>query len=140
MPADWENFHRVTREKPFIMGKTSYLAPDKLLSDYRNLILAHRSDFDLCENCEVVKSLEEGLSLLQMEPEIFILGGAHVFSQAIFKANYMYLTLIHEMFEGDAFFPNYDEKEWKVIKSDFHRKDVENPYDYTFLELNRILT
>ena len=121
------------------MGKTSYLASDKLLSEYRNLILAHRSDLDLCENCAVVNSLEEALSLLQMEPEIFILGGAQVFSQAISIANYMYLTLIHGMFEGDAFFPKYDENEWQVIKSDFHEKDVENPYDYTFLELERIL-
>ncbi|MFC2125932.1 dihydrofolate reductase [Bacteroidota bacterium] len=138
MPADWENFRKVTKDKSFIMGKKSYLAQDKLLSSNRNLILAHTPDFELCSNCIMVKSVAEALTTLKNEDEIFILGGASIFSQTIHLANYMYLTIIHSEFEGDAYFPEYDERHWQVKRSDFHYKDVTNPYDYTFLELERI--
>ena len=138
MPADWENFHRITGGKPFIMGKNSYLAPDKLLSSKQNLILAHTPNFDLCQNCDMVNSIDQAIKKLKNEKEIFILGGASVFSQTLHFANYMYLTIIHAEFKGDVWFPEYDESDWEVIRSDFHHKDEANPYDYTFLELERI--
>jgi len=137
LPADLENFHRITKGKSFIMGKKSYLSPDKLLSSKRNLILAHTPNFKLCPNCEMVTSIEDAMRTLKDEKEIFILGGAHVFSQTIHMADSMYLTIIHSRFEGDACFPEYNKKEWEVIKSNFHQKDEENPNDYTFLELRK---
>lgn len=137
LPADWENFHCITHDKPFIMGKMSYLAPDKLLSDYKNLILSHSDDLELCHNCEVSHSLKEALAKLVNEEEIFILGGANVFSQAISIANYMYLTVIHHVFEGDAFFPEYDPDLWTFKKKSHHKSDKDNPFDYTFYELEK---
>ncbi|MBS0001029.1 MAG: dihydrofolate reductase [Cyclobacteriaceae bacterium] len=137
MPADWQNFRRITAGKPFVMGRNSYLAPDKLLSTSRSIILSHSEIPDLCENCIRAENWETALSLLQHEPEIFILGGQSIFEQAMSFANYIYLTVVHGIFPGDAWFPEIDKLEWKLIKDRFYHRDSRNPYDYSFQEYIR---
>lgn len=137
MPADWERFRKITEGKPFIMGKNSYEAPDKLLSSKKSVILSHSGIPDLCKNCFQAGSWDSALELLKGEPEIFILGGQSVFEQAISFASYIYLTIIHEEFSGDAYFPQIKLSQWRIIRDEFHHKDSENPYDYSFLEYER---
>jgi dihydrofolate reductase len=137
MPADWDHFHRVTRDKPFIMGRNSYEAPDKLLSKRISVILTNEDQVNLCKTCCRAESLEEALEILKEEPEIFILGGQSVFEQSLPMANYMYLTIIHAVLEGDTVFPEFNENEWELLRDEFHKKDQDNPYDYSFRELIR---
>ncbi len=137
MPADLYNFKKITEGKPFIIGKNSYEAPDKLLSTKKTVILSHTEIPDLCENCIRANSWEAALHLLKGEPEIFILGGQSVFEQAISFANYVYLTIIHAEFSGDAYFPQIKLSQWKIIRDQFHHKDTENLHDYSFREYER---
>lgn len=137
MPADLKNFRRITEGKSFIMGKNSYEAPDRLLSTNHSVILSHTGVSDLCNNCIVVNSWESAFDRLKEEPEIFILGGQSVFEQAISFSNYIYLTIIHSEFTGDAYFPEIKLSQWKIIKDRFFHKDSENQFDYSFLEYER---
>ena len=137
MPADWKNFREITEGKTFIMGRNSYLAPDKLLSTSRSIILSHSVIPDLCEKCLRVQDWEAALALVKGEPEVFILGGQRIFEQALSFANYIYLTLIHARISGDAFFPEIDGSKWQLVRSRSFRRDRENPYDYSFLEYTR---
>jgi dihydrofolate reductase len=132
MPADLEYFRRVTAGKPFIMGRTSYLSEDVLLSDRLSVILSHDSDVSLKKNCAAAGSIPEALSILKDYPEIFILGGASVYRQFLPVAGTIYLTLIHAELKGDAFFPALDSGDWILMESIFHSRDVANPYDYSF--------
>jgi len=138
MPADWKNFKRITHGKPFIMGRNSYEAPDKLLSTKKSIILSHSEIPDLCEHCIRVDHLDKALQLLITESEIFILGGQSVFEQAILISDYIYLTIIHAEIFGDAYFPEIDFSQWEMVKDEYHKKDSENPYDYSFREFERI--
>jgi len=138
MPADWQNFKKITHGRSFIMGRNSYEAPDKLLSTQHSIILSHTEIPGLCKNCVRAESLEEALSLLSKEPEIFILGGQSVFEQALPKATYLYLTIIHSVFQGDAYFPEFEKTSWQMIKNEFNHRDENNPFDYSFQEYQRI--
>jgi dihydrofolate reductase len=137
MPADWQHFRKITHDKAFIMGKNSYEAPDKLLSTKKSIILSHTGIHNLCGNCFQADSWDSALEMLSGEPEIFILGGQSVFEQAISFAHYIYLTIIHAELSGDAYFPQIKLSQWKIIRDEFHHKDSENPYDYSFLEYER---
>ncbi len=53
------------------------------------------------------------------------------------KVNRIYLTIIDEDFEGNTYFPEYKEEEWEEISYEEHERDAENPYDYSFLTLER---
>lgn len=137
LPADWENFHRITNGKPFIMGRKSYRAPDRLLSTYKSVILSNKEMHDLCNNCIRASSFNNALNILEGEKEIFILGGQKVFEEFLSHADYIYLTMVHVILEGDAFFPAIDKNSWKLVREEFHKKDRINPYDYTFKEYRR---
>lgn len=137
MPADWAHFHEITHGKPFIMGRNSYEAPDKLLSTTRSIILTTHDLDELCPTCEQASSLEEALKKLEKEPEIFILGGQQVFEASLELANYIYLTLIHTHVEGDAFFPPFSSSDWMLVRDDHHTRDADNPHDYSFREYLR---
>jgi dihydrofolate reductase len=137
LPADQAHFRRITKGHPFIMGRKSYLSEDQLLSDKLSIILTHHTNDHLPPDCIRAESLGEALSMLTGEKEIFILGGGEVFRQSLAIANHIYLTLIHAHIQGDTFFPEINHLQWKLLRQDFHEKDDQNQYDYSFLEYAR---
>lgn len=90
-------------------------------------------------------SLQSGLGQKQkQEQEIFICGGAFVYKQFLPLANRLYLTYIHQDFEGDVLFPDFDLSEWKEVSREDHQPDaldefgqVKNKYAYSFVVLER---
>jgi dihydrofolate reductase len=139
LPDDWAHFRRVTAGKPFVMGRKSALAEDALLSDARNLILTRQPQPALPPGCEPVHSLDEAARLLAHEPEWFILGGAEVFAQALPIANYLYLTLVNDFFEADAFFPFQQLRwaEWELVRSARREPDARHRWAFSFNEYQR---
>ena len=138
MPADWDNFHIITKGKSFIMGRNSYLSEDRLLSSRKSVILSHHELYELEDRCYWAPDFKQALELLKNEKEIFILGGESIFRQTLPLADYIYLTIIHSHIKGDSFFPDIDMKNWKVVRSDSHRKDRNNPYPYSFMEYIKV--
>ena len=140
LPDDWANFRRVTQGKTFIMGRASLEYPEALVSDRRNIILSRRDGLSLPPRCEQAHSLEQALEMTRDENEVFILGGANVFEQALPHADYLYLTLVHAAPEGDAFFPEVDWSEWKQVASVFHPADDRHRYAFSLDEYRRVAT
>ena len=137
LPADQEHFHRLTRNKPFVMGRKSYESPDRLLSDSRNVILSRKSSISLCPNCELAGSLEDALGRFRESEEVFVWGGESVFRQALAKASRIYLTEIEAVIEGDSFFPEIDPFLWKPIREMYRERDQNNRYNMYFREYVR---
>ena len=69
--------------------------------------------------------------------EIFIAGGAEIYSQALCLANRLYLTRIDFEFHGDTHFPQFEKSEWKLVKCTSIKADKDNPYPYRFLLYER---
>lgn len=137
LPKDWENFWKVTDGKAFLMGRLTYITPDALISPYKNVILTSKSDLAVCDHCTVVPDLSTAFELLQEEEEYFILGGASVYEQTLHLVDYLYLTIVHHTFEGDAHFPAIDWQEWELVKSEKHEVDAEHAYPFSFNEYRR---
>ena len=138
LPADWENFHRVTAGKPYVMGRKSYESEDALISANKNVILTrHPEQLNLPANCQAVDSIEKALELLQEEPVIFILGGAEVYAQTLDLANYLYLTIVHHVFGGDAFFPEIDWNQWEMVDEQKFAPDDRHAYSFSINEYRR---
>ena len=85
----------------------------------------------------VVNSLEKALEIASLDSNPFILGGAEIYKQALSFADHMDLTYVHEEFEADAFFPEFDPGEWELTGREDFEKDAENPYDYSFLQYKK---
>ena len=131
LPDEWKNFKKVTGEAPFLMGRKSYEAPDALHSTYRNVVLSKHPDQAAGENVEFAADLETALALLREENEVFVLGGASVFIQALPLVEKLYLTIVHAHIEGDAFFPAVSLGDWELISSEYHGIDDAHAYSFS---------
>lgn len=125
LPEDLKHFKSVTWGKPIVMGRKTYESIGKCLPGRRNVILSRRHL--KIENAEVFSSLQSALDALTREEEVMIIGGAQIFEQALTYAQKMILTVIEHDFEGDVFFPEWDQKEWKEISREEHFS-----HDYTY--------
>ena len=139
LPKDWENFHKVTKGKPCMMGRTSYQSEDMISSEKLKIVITRRSLSDLPENVKVAHSIEQAMELLRSYEEYFILGGGKIFEQTLGLSNYMYLTIVHHEFRGDTFFPKINWSEWELVKSKKVEPDDRHAFPFSMNEYQRIV-
>lgn len=139
LPADLQFFKKVTLGNPIIMGRKTYDSIGRPLPGRLNIILTRNQSLKI-DGCTVVNSLDEALNVASDtdSDEVFITGGAHLYNKFLQDTDRLYLTLIDEIFEGDTFFPDYTQYQWKEVDRLENPADDENPHSYTFLTLERL--
>ena len=138
LPADYEYFKNKVRDSAVIMGRLSYEAEDGFLTNKTNVILSRQDGLALSPNCVQAKSLEEAFEILKDEKEVFILGGAKIYSMALPYTHKLYLTLVDAEIEGDAYFPEVNWSNWQLKWKETHPPNADNQYPYTFTLYERI--
>jgi dihydrofolate reductase len=102
-------------------------------------VITRQRDYTL-PDAIVTHSLAEAIQKASQydSTEIFILGGAEIYRESLPLLDRIYKTLIDAEFEGDAFFPELDAKQWTMTAADVHQADEKNKYGYTFQTWERI--
>lgn len=133
LPADLEHFKKTTSRHSVVMGRKTFESlPNGALPNRRNIVLSHNKDYTSC-NVETVSSLYEAIDMCRNEDEVFIIGGAEVYKQALNVADKLYLTIINHSFDSaDTFFPDINKADWEKVSSKQYLSDQYNKYDYTF--------
>ncbi|MFN3487650.1 MAG: dihydrofolate reductase [Emticicia sp.] len=135
--ADWDNLKEVTAGKKMIMGRKSYDNPHRIWSEVGNYVITRQADYVADEGFEVANSLETAFEKCKNDDEVFVLGGEEIFRLAIPFADKIYLTIVHEEFEGDAFFPEFNENEFAVTERKEFSAGQNTPYDISILTYSR---
>lgn len=135
LPADMKRFRQITSGKPVIMGRKTFESIGKPLPNRKNIILTRDKGYKV-DGCFTASSVDEALGCAENPGEVMVIGGEQVFRLFIPIANRLYLTFIDEEFEGDSYFPEFDEKEWKIVKKEDY-VDEESGYRYSFVDLER---
>ncbi len=135
LPNDLKHFKTITSGHTVIMGRKTYDSVGKPLPNRRNIVIT-RQHIDIA-GCEVVNSLQEALALCKTEEEVFIVGGAEIYRQAIPITNKIYLTIVHQNFEGDTYFPEIEENIWVETEREDYQPDEKNKLAYSFITLER---
>ncbi len=118
---DLQYFKKNTMNKDVLMGYNTYLSIysriGKALPKRNNYVLHFDNSLKL-EGATLVTNLEEFLmNYKNNDKELFIIGGASVYKQTLPLADRLYITLINKEYEGDVFFPEYDESAFELISS-----------------------
>ena len=138
LPADLKHFKQLTTGHAVVMGKRTFESlPNGPLPNRKNIVLTSIPEGDFDKYYEAT-SIKDALDLCEHEDEVFIIGGASIFSQAIKMVDNMYITWVHANFEADTFFPKINLKVWKEISREEFNADEQNPYPYTFCQYKRI--
>jgi dihydrofolate reductase len=136
LPADLRHFRQLTTGHHVIMGRRNYESIGSPLPDRTNIIVTRNPSYQ-APGCQVKHSLVDALQNTQNDPEVFIIGGAEIYRQAIGDADRIYLTLVHAEISGDTFFPELDARKWHEISRTRHEADEKNPYAYSFVTYDR---
>lgn len=135
LPADLKHFKNITTGHTVIMGRKTYDSVGKPLPNRRNIIITRR-DITI-EGCQVARSIEEALALSNSEQEVFIVGGAEIYKQSIHLTDRIYLTIVHQKFDADSFFPEINYDQWRETEREDHQPDEKNNLPYSFITLVR---
>ena len=137
LPADLAYFKKLTTGKSILMGRKTYDSIGRPLPNRRNIVITRNSNISI-PGCEVVSSIDHALELTKEDPEVMVIGGASLCEQLLPKINRLYITKIDGVFEGDVFFPKYDDFDWLEVSCESHPKDNSNAYSYKFIVLDRV--
>jgi len=138
LPADLRHFRQVTTGHHVIMGRRNYESIGKPLPDRTNIVVTRNPSYR-APGCLVKHSFEDALAAVTNDPEIFVIGGAEIYRQALDHADRLYLTLVHAQVQGDTYFPPFDETRWQEVSRERHEPDEKNPHACTFLVYDRKL-
>ena len=135
LPADFRHFKEVTMSKPVIMGRKTFESIGKPLPGRKNIVIS-RKGF-AADGISVVESIDEALQLVSGVDEVMIIGGASFYQQMIDRADRMYLTHVDAECEGDAWFPEFDLANWKIVSEQDYSSDEKNNYNFKIVEYHR---
>ena len=135
LPNDLKRFKALTTGHTIVMGRNTYDSlPKGALPNRRNVVLS-RTITEL-PGCDVYPSLQEALDCCQPDEEVYIIGGARVYAEAMPLADRLCLTLVDdEPRDADAFFPDFSQ--WKEVWRENHAADERHNYSYAFVDFVR---
>ncbi|QJW88804.1 dihydrofolate reductase [Spirosoma taeanense] len=138
LPDDFAFFKKKTSHHPIIMGRKSLEALGKPLPNRTNIVITRNPEFTAA-GVTVVHTLDNALAQARTvnQEEIFVIGGAEIYAMALPIATTLYLTEIHQTYEGDAYFPAFDRSEWKEVSRKPHPADERHEAGFDFVEYEK---
>jgi dihydrofolate reductase len=121
-----------------IVGRKTFESIGRPLPGRRMIIVTRDRNYK-ADGCDVSHSVEGAIELARErgESEVFICGGADIYAQSIGIVDRMYLTFVDAEVAADAFFPEFDQREWSERESFYQPADEKNQSSFTFKLLLR---
>ncbi|ERM84551.1 hypothetical protein P872_24340 [Rhodonellum psychrophilum GCM71 = DSM 17998] len=140
LSSDMKLFKGKTTGFPIIMGRKTYESMGKPLPNRISIVITRNKEYQLPEGHFVVHSLEEAIQLCisRKFDQVFIIGGAEIYQQALPLCDELLVTEINVELQGDAFFPEIDSEIWERISEVHFQKDEKNDYDFDFVTYKKI--
>jgi len=132
LPEDLKRFKALTLGHPIVMGRKTWESLGRPLPGRTNIVVTHNPAF-VAEGAMPVATLEAALAAAATTgtDQIFIIGGAEIYRQALPLADRMQLTEIDCEFAGDAFFPSWQAAAWQEAQREPHH--AEAGFEYAFV-------
>ena len=139
LPEDLKRFKRLTTNHTIIMGRKTFESLGRVLPNRKHVILCNDAKINMDnENVEILDDISKIKKYIDSDEENFVIGGATIYKLLMPYTNKMYVTHINQDFEGDVYFPEISENDWKVIEKEKGLKDEKNPFDYEYITYERI--
>ena len=132
VPGEMAYFKQVTLGHPIVMGRKTWESlPRKPLPGRRNLVVTRDRNY-VAEGAEVATSLDEALARCAEAQDVFVIGGAELFTLALPRVTRAFVTEIDLEVDGDVHFPALDPAQWREVSR--RRGATEPPHDFVVYE------
>ena len=136
LPEDLQHFKTLTMGHHIVMGRKTYDSIGKPLPGRTTVIVTRNVDYAV-PGCMAANSIDAALIIASDDDEVFFVGGAELYKQAIPMADRMYITEIKRDFPGDAHFPTFDPAHWNEVSREKHVTQGSESYEYHFVVYDR---
>ena len=130
---DLKRFKRLTKGHHIIMGRKTFESFTKPLPYRTHIVITRQANYKAPQGVIVVNTLLDAINIAKNDTQPFIIGGGEIYKQAMAVANKIEITRVHATLDADTFFPVIDTTIWKEVTNEFHEKDANNEYDYSFI-------
>jgi dihydrofolate reductase len=142
LPSDLQVFRERLKDCSYLItGRKSFesVQGQEVFSDNFQVIVLTRQKSYQANRARVAHSVEEALEIADRDgaKKVCILGGGEIYQQTMELADQLIVTEVHAEFDGDTFFPEIDLTQWEEISRRDYQKDLDNPYDYSFVVYQR---
>lgn len=141
--ADLKYFKRITMGAPVIMGRKTYESIGAALPGRANIVITRNREFappDADVVHDVAAALRKARAIAEIDgsEEVFVIGGAEIYAQALDAADRVYLTEIDGEFPCDAFFPELPEGDWRETQREPHPPEGDGGPAFSFVVYARM--
>jgi dihydrofolate reductase len=133
---DLRRFKQITMGHPVVMGRKTWDSLGRPLPARRNIVISRQTLS--VEGAEVAHSLLEACSLFAPEDEIFIIGGAQIYEEAMPIADKLYLTRVYHSYSGDTYFPKWNSSQWRCMEKQMFDMGESYPWPFSFEVYERV--
>lgn len=133
LPEDLAHFRALTMGHHIVMGRKTFESLGRLLPGRISVIVSRDAAYAV-PGAIVAHSLQQAVARCGMDEEIFVIGGAQIYQEALVIANRIYLTEIQADFTGDTVFPPLDRRVWHEVAREDHVSAQGIAFSYVTLE------
>ena len=139
LPADLKRFKNITTGHYIIMGRNTFESIGRPLPNRTTIIVTRNKDY-FKDGCLIANSLEEALEMANDQEHVFLIGGAQIYKYAMERnlVDTLDITLVHDEFEADVFFPEIDADIWQQVENEYYTTDEKNKLNYSFIRYKKI--
>ena len=143
LPGDLRFFKRTTMGHPVVMGRKTYQAIGGALPGRANIVVTRNKKFtaadaDVVHDLAAALTRAKALAEIEGSGEVFVIGGADIYAQALDRADRIYMTEVEGDFPGSAFFPDFNRRQWREIARDARKPEAPGGPACSFVILDRI--
>ena len=138
IPDDLKRFKKLTTNHTIIMGRKTFESLGRVLPNRKHIVLTNDENYTVGNpNVQIIHDVEELSKYEEDNQEHFVIGGAMIYKLLLPKCNKLYITEVEQEFEGDTFFPEIKQDEWKIVKKETGPQD-DNTFKYYYIDYERI--
>lgn len=136
LPNELKMFKRLTMGHHIVMGRKTSESINRLLPGRTTVIVTRQRDY-VVPGAIVAHSLNDAINAAARDDEIFVIGGAELFREALPIATRVHLTVVDAEPEGDTWMPELDAADWREVAAESFLADERHAYSYRYSLLER---
>ncbi len=135
-PEDLKHFKALTMGHHMIMGRKTFESIGKPLPG-RTTVVVTRDRTLKIDGCLMANSLPDAIAACANDEQVFIVGGADIYTQSLDYIDNLYITEIQQNVEGDAHFPEFNAEKWQEISREVRHQETPQVLEYHFVTYRR---
>ena len=137
LPDDFKRFKKMTTGHYIIMGRKTLESFPKALPNRTHIVLTRDTSYKT-NDAIVVHDMQTALATAADDDQPFIIGGGEIYDLGMPFADRLELTRIHEVFEVDTYFPEFNKSQWKLVQTEHHPADDKHKHAFDYETWERV--